>query len=142
MRSKRLDIFISYRREGGEHLAGRISDALRFSGFQVFMDVEDLPSGKFNIALFKRIEQATDFIVVMTPGCLDRCNSEQDWLRQEIRCAIERGRNIVPVLARGFQMPTQADLPPDIEEVVGFNGLPIDNNMFDASISKLVKAFL
>jgi len=45
------DIFISYRRDGGEYLAGRVKDALRSRGFSVFMDVEDLKSWKFYEAL-------------------------------------------------------------------------------------------
>jgi hypothetical protein len=53
------DIFISYRRNGGEHLAGRVKDALKNRGFSVFMDVEDLKSGKFDTALLKEIEETT-----------------------------------------------------------------------------------
>jgi hypothetical protein len=64
------DIFISYRREGGEHLAGRVKDALKNRGFSVFMDVEDLKSGKFDEALLGKIEDATDVLVILTPGCL------------------------------------------------------------------------
>jgi hypothetical protein len=59
-------VFISYRRDGGEHLAGRIKDALKSRGFSVFMDVEDLKSGKFDTALLKKIEETSDVLVMAT----------------------------------------------------------------------------
>lgn len=136
------DIFISYRREGGEHLAGRVKDALKARGFSVFMDVEDLKSGKFNSALFSEIERATDFLLILTPGCLDRCKNEGDWLRQEIRHAIKWERNLVPILARGFQMPPAETLPADIAELVDYNGPTPSHELFEASMDRLVSTFL
>lgn len=139
---KHHEIFISYRREGGEHLAGRVKDALKIRGFSVFLDVEDLKSGKFNEALLDKIEYATDFIVILTPGCLDRCKNEDDWLRKEIRHAIKCRCNIVPVLARGFQMPLPQALPSDIEELPWYNGLTPAHELFEASMDRLVSTFL
>jgi hypothetical protein len=136
------DVFISYRRDGGEHLAGRIKDALKSRGFSVFMDVEDLKSGKFDLALLREIEAATDVVVILTPGCLERCKNEDDWFRQEIRHAIKCERNIVPILARDFQMPSPATLAPDIAELVTYNGLTPASELFEASIDRLVSKFL
>ena len=136
------NIFISYRRDGGKHLAGRIKDALKTRGFSVFMDIEDLKSGRFNSALFAVIEEATDVIAILTPGCLDWCNNEDDWLRQEIGYAIKCKKNIVPIIARGFQMPSAKTLPPDIAELVEFNGFTPSRELFEASMDKLVSMFL
>jgi hypothetical protein len=136
------DIFISYRRDGGEHLAARVKDALKARGFSVFMDIEDLKSGKFNEALFQKIEAATDFLVILTPGCLERCRDEEDWLRKEMRYAIERKRNIVPILARGFQMPPPQTLPAEIAELPNYNGLAPAHELFEASVDRLVSKFL
>ena len=44
----KYQIFISYRREGGAELAGRITDQLKSLGYKVFFDVETMRSGKFN----------------------------------------------------------------------------------------------
>jgi hypothetical protein len=73
---------------------------------------------------------------------LGRCQNEGDWLRQEIRHAIDRKRNIVPILARGFQMPLPQALPPDIAELPKFNGLTPAHELFEASIDRLVSTFL
>jgi len=139
---KAHDIFISYRRDGGEHLAGRVKDALERRGFSAFLDVEDLKSGKFNEALLRKIEDATDFIVILTPGCLERCKNEGDWLRREIRHAIEKKRNVVPVLARGFEMPIAAALPNDIADLPEYNGITPAHELFEASIDRLASKYL
>jgi len=141
-RSQRKDIFISYRREGGEYLAGRIHDALKNRGFSVFMDVENLKNGKFTEALLGVIESATDVIVVLTPECLDRCKNKDDWFRREIRHAIKCKRNVVPIMARGFEMPNPKALPSDIAELPTFNALTPAHELFEASIDKLVLTFL
>ncbi len=136
------DIFISYRRDGGEHLAGRVKDALERRGFSAFLDVEDLKSGKFNEALLRKIEDATDFIVILTPGCLERCKNDGDWLRREIRHAIQKERNVVPIMARGFEMPLAAALPDDIADLPEYNGLTPAHELFEASIDRLVSKYL
>jgi hypothetical protein len=106
------------------------------------MDVEDLKSGRFDVALLREIEEATDVVVIMTPGCLDRCKNEDDWLRQEVRHAIKCHRNIVPIFARGFEMPSPTTLPSDIAELLTYNGLTPASEMFEASIDRLVSKFL
>lgn len=136
------DIFISYRRRGGEHLAGRIADALKSKGFAAFMDVDDLRAGKFDEALVGTIHEAKDVLVILTPGCLERCNDESDWLRREIREAIRQERNIVPIVARGFEMPCAADLPDDIASLPSYQALLLDHELFNECIIKLVRLYL
>ena len=45
---KEYDIFISYRRDGGESTAKILRDKLTELGYSVFFDVESLRSGDFN----------------------------------------------------------------------------------------------
>ena len=45
---KKADIFISYRREGGEDAAVQILDALREIGYDVFLDFDSLRVGAFD----------------------------------------------------------------------------------------------
>jgi hypothetical protein len=136
------DVFISYRRKGGEHLAGRIKEALGLRGFSIFMDVEDLKAGKFDEALFREIEEAKDVLVIMTEDCLDRCKNEDDWFRQEIRHAIKCNSNIVPILDGGFQMPPPANLPSDISSLTSYNGCRVTHEMFKANMEDLASNFL
>jgi len=133
--SKANGVFISYRRDGGDGLAGRVRDALRQRGYRVFLDVEDLRSGKFNEALFSQIERSTDFVVILSAGALDRCVNDGDWVRLEIAHALKLRKNIVPVLGRNFHFPKE--LPADIADLRHYNGIGASHDFFEASMDKL-----
>ena len=60
MKTMKYDIFISYRRDGGDTLAQLIYDRLTDRGYSVFLDIESLRSGKFNEKLFSVIDECRD----------------------------------------------------------------------------------
>jgi len=132
-------VFITYRRDTGSETARLVKESLQKRGYReedVFLDVENLRSGRFNQELFDRIEAATDVVVILTPGCLDRCKDPEDWVRQEVAHAIQCKKNIVPVMARGFVFPT--GLPDDIRALSTYHGIAPSYELFDASMDKLV----
>ncbi len=133
------DVFLSYRRDGGEYTARILRDRLEDMGYRVFFDVESLRAGDFNVKLYSVIEECKDFIIVLSPGGLDRCANEGDWVRLEIAHALKNGRNIVPVMLRGFSFPDA--LPEDIDALRYKNALEANSEFFDAFIAKL-KTFL
>lgn len=101
------DIFISYRREGGVHAAKEIALELRERGYSVFFDGKSISSGRFWDTIRESVEACSDFLVVLTPGALDRCaaGSEIDFVAREISLAMSLGKNIVPVMTDGFSFP-------------------------------------
>lgn len=134
---KKYDIFISYRREGGFETAQMISQHLKYKGYNVFFDLENLrESGKFNERLISVIENCKDFVVVFPPDHIERLYSEDDWVRTELACAIRNQKNIIPILLRDFKFPKE--LPDNINEVRFYQGVAAgDYNYFDASMEKL-----
>jgi len=139
---KNFEIFISYRRsEGGFETANIIHDRLTRSGYKVFMDVENLRSGKFNEQLYNQIDNCKDFIVVLGPRSLERCKNEDDWLRLEISHAIKKEKNIIPVFLRNFTIP-EDPLPKDISELLNFEGIEASHVFFNAFLEKLKKLLL
>ena len=114
---KKDNVFISYRREGGIYLAMHIKNALQERGYAVFMDIEDLRNGPFNSALYEKIEDTPNFIIILSKGALDRCYKISDWVRKEIAHAIKCNRNIVPIIELGFIMPAASALPGDISDI-------------------------
>lgn len=132
---QKYDIFISYRRQGGESTARILCERFTDMGYKVFFDVEHLRSGNFNTALYSVIEECSDFFLVLSPNALDRCANENDWVRNEVSHALRHGKNIVPILLRGFEFPQT--LPPDIESVRFMNGLEASSEFFDAFVDKL-----
>ncbi len=142
MKTKQLNyqIFISYRRSNGFETANLIADRLRNAGYSVFFDIESLKSGKFNEQLYQVIEDCTDFILVLPENGLDRCHNEGDWVRLETLHALENGKNIIPVMLKGFEWPEQ--MPEGMEELPKFQGVAANSyEHFDASIEKL-KSYL
>ncbi len=135
--NQHYDVFISYRRDGGEYLALNLYERLKDRGFSVFRDVESLRSGNFNTSLYDVLAFCNDVIILLSPNGLDRCVNENDWVRKEIAYAIETGKNIIPIFMPGFEWPDF--LPPDINEVRYMNGLTSTTVYFDEFIEKLME---
>ena len=133
---KAYDIFISYRRKEGADTAKHLRDVLTSKGYRVFFDTDSLRSGDFNTELLRVIEECKDFIVILTPGALDRCVNENDWVRQEIACALKHNKNIVPVISSDFTFPET--LPEEIDELRFKNGVTASVEYFDALVDKLL----
>lgn len=131
----KYDIFISYRRDGGEYTAKIIRDRLEALGYHVFFDVESLRSGDFNTRLYSVIDECRDFLIIMSPGCLTRCAQEDDWVRRELEYALAKEKNIIPVLLRGFTFPDT--LPASLEPIRFKNGIEANSEFFDAFLDKL-----
>lgn len=86
-----LDVFISYRRSNGSNLASLLKVYLQLNGKCVFLDVDGLKAGKFDINILKSIRQAKNFILVLTKSALDRCmgdHERKDWLHKVQICWI------------------------------------------------------
>lgn len=136
----KCDIFISYRRDGGDMTAMHIYQALRERGYDVFYDLEVLRAGKFNDALLEYIGSCRDFILILSPHALDRCTDESDWVRKEIAEALRLKKNIIPVMMNGFAFPQT--LPEDIDDVRYQNGLTSTTEYFMESVNRLCSKYL
>ena len=133
----KYDIFISYRRENGADAAKHLRDILVAKGYSVFFDTDSLQSGDFNRALLGFIENCTDFIIILSPNALDRCVNENDWVRQELACALRNGKYIIPVMHKNFHFPEE--LPEEINDIRWKNGITVNIEYFDAMVNKLIK---
>ncbi len=110
-----FDTFISYRRAGGADIAARVYDFLRLKGLNPFYDMTGMEAGRFDEQLKMRLIQAENFILILSPGALDRCTSEEDWVRMEISTAIEYNLNIIALQDDEFIYPSQ--LPEQIQTI-------------------------
>jgi len=136
----KCDIFISYRRDGGDMTAMYIYQALKERGYNVFYDLEVLRAGKFNDALLENIRACKDFVLILSPHALDRCGDENDWVRKEIAEALRQKKNIIPVMLNGFVFPEQ--LPEEIDDVRYQNGLTATTEYFMESVNRLCSRYL
>jgi hypothetical protein len=116
-----MDIFISYRREGGLDFSGRLYEKLVTNNYTVFYDLEGMKAGRFDTQLYKKIERSDNFVLILSPHSLDRCDKEDDWVRLEIEKALELKKNIILILMQGFKFPD--NLPPSLEIIKNFQGI-------------------
>lgn len=140
---KEYDIFISYRREGGKEYARNLTSELVSRGFHPFLDYDELEDGKFDKRITDAIESAPVFLFILTPGALDRCVNEEDWVRKEILHAIKHHRHIVPVdIDKQFtSFPADKNFPQEIIDALGqYQFSQIQNEtLYKESIDKMVR---
>ncbi|MBQ8147132.1 MAG: SPFH domain-containing protein [Clostridia bacterium] len=130
-------IFISYRRDGGDTTAKLICETLKNKGYTVFFDYDSLKGGCFDNRLLDAIDKCSDVVLILPKNALARCKNENDWVRQEIRCALTKKKNIIPVMLDGFSFPKK--LPPDIQDVSRYNGVRFRMDFFEAVIDKIIE---
>jgi hypothetical protein len=135
--ARKYDGFISYRRSGGSDAALAIRAHLQLRGLNTFLDVEGLDSGAFGPQLLREIEQTPSFLLILTPGSLDRCQQPGDWLRQEIAHAIQTRRNLIPILKDSYSFPPASALPPDLCALPGYQAVPYVHDFFPAVIDRI-----
>jgi DNA polymerase len=142
-------IFISYRRADSGGHSGRLRDhVVRYvPEDDVFMDTEGIPPGAdFVEMLDKEVTSCAVFLAVIGPswaaddGGTRRIDQEQDFVRTEVRLAIQHGKHIIPVLVGGAKMPTAAQLPDDIAALARRNAVEIRDRHFASDVAQLVEA--
>jgi tetratricopeptide (TPR) repeat protein len=136
-------VFISYRRSVASFIARAIFGDLRAHGYDVFMDVESIDSGTFDTIILNQIAARAHFLLILTPGTLERCAEPGDWLRREIEEALRLNRNIVPLFINNFDMNTGTTyLTGALVDLSRFNGLNVPHDYFDPAMEKLRTRFL
>lgn len=141
MRQKKYDIFISYRRDnGGKELARILYGELRKRKYSVFLDCEELIDGTFGPQIYDAINSAKLFLFILSANSLNRCNEEDDWVRQEILYAIKCKKHIVPINVDGAFTTFPCDIPSEIIKALGDEQQTEIHlgHLFDVSIKKLV----
>jgi len=131
--------FISYRRQDCTDIALLIAAELSNRGLPAFLDISGLQASHFDTQLLHRIEQAQNFILILSPRSLDRIRDEEDWVRKEIEHAIARKKNIIPVVLPGFEFPLPKDLPAGISELPRYQAISYSREFFAATMDKLVE---
>lgn len=136
-------VFISYRRRVDAYLARAVFANLKEHGYDVFMDVESIDSGTFDTIILNQIAARAHFIVILTPGTLERVKDTGDWLRIEIERALELERNIVPVMTSDFSFgDSKPYLTGTLKNLPRYNGVTIHHDYFDDAMKKLRERFL
>jgi hypothetical protein len=124
------NIFISYRRQDSRDVAGRMCDRLlrHYQQKEIFWDIDDISPGQdFRARVRQEIGRTSIVLAMIGPHWLQcrsaagarRIDEPDDMVRTEIEIALERGREIVPVLVNDAHMPLAAELPASIRALAG-----------------------
>ena len=144
-------IFVSYRRQGTSHIAGRLSDRLanRFGEDQVFIDVDTIEPGvDFAEEINRAVATCKVLLAVIGPNWLTatdeqgrrRLDDPDDIVRLEIEAALARDVLVIPILTEGAVMPGREDLPESLAGLARRNALVIRHESFRSDAGRLVTA--
>ena len=134
---ERYDVFISYRRDGGEGIARSLYDRLTGRGYSVAYDREALSAGRFDGQLLRAMSNCKDVIVILNNGVELSKLPPDNMFMQEITFALKTERNVIPLMMDRFKFP--AELPPDISGLAMRNGIGADMEYFDSAVGKLCR---
>ena len=145
------NIFISYRREDAPASARLIYEELTkwFGDGNVFMDVEQIALGdNWKDILNQRVARCDAMLAVIGPHWLAAANSEgkrrlddpEDFVRWEIREALKRGKQVIPVLVDGARLLDARELPPDLAALAGLQAQSVTHDKFDKDVETLIEA--
>ena len=98
-----MDVFISYRRDGGESWAPLIKEELRKRGVFAYLDKHNMKNGNFDDSLKTNIRNAPNFLLILSKGIFQK-REGTDWVREEIKYATEIKRNIICVMVNGYDI--------------------------------------
>jgi hypothetical protein len=149
-------IFLSYRREDSEHIAGRLYDRLkaRFGRGNVFMDLDTIPFGvDFREHLGQAVARCDVLLAVIGEAWLDvrfengprqgqrRLDDPADFVRIEVESALARNIPVIPVLVGKAAMPAEQELPQGTLRALAFrNAAEVRSGRdFHDHVSRLIR---
>lgn len=113
------DIFISYKNDNaGNNFASRLTADLEHAGYGVYFNSHQQKGGTFPERLRDGIKRCTDFVLIVSQGCLDQLKKHEkiDWIREEILTAYTNGKHIIPIILENVTMPSdESEWPEDLK---------------------------
>jgi TIR domain len=142
-------VFVSYRRsDSGPYarmLQVRLSHHLPTT--PVFMDLDSIEAGTdFAEAIKAGVYSCRVLVALIGPKWLTlddgeghrRLDDPDDYVRFEIRTALERCARVIPVLVDGATMPERQQLPDDLVKLARLNALQMSYDRYEYDESRLV----
>lgn len=137
-------VFISYRREPiASAIAGRLKQSLTYRNYNVFLDVDQARAGKWAERMRTEVQARSHFLLLLTPGSLDRCVNEHDCVREEFELALSSGRNIVPVCVGSAVLEEMKQQSPEsMKSLFEYAAAKLRSDEFEGDVEDLVANFI
>jgi hypothetical protein len=142
--SESNSVFISYRRDASAYLTLAVYQDLHTNGIDAFYDIENIDAGQFDTVILNQIAARPYFMLILTPGTLERCVESGDWVRQEIEHALRLKRVIVPLHTPEFDFgDIERYLPgTTAAELKRFNAIEVPARYFRYAMTDVRTRFL
>jgi pterin-4a-carbinolamine dehydratase len=146
-------LFISYRRQDTQWIARALYRHLSegFGAHHIFMDRIEIRGGdQWKSKIDDALQKSTAVLVIIGPQWLDiydnyrrlRIDNENDWVRTEIRVALNHRKLLIPLYVDGADLITDPrHLPGDIQGLIDSQGIVLNENNWDAGLYDLVRRF-
>ena len=142
-------IFISYRRDETAAWAIMMNERLaeRFGADKIFMDMDSIAPGDDFVEVIKSKVGACEVLVVVIGRawltCTDesgrrRLDNHDDFVRLEVKAALERGIRVIPVLVNGARPPRPEEVPDDLSPLCHRNALALTDVGYRQDLGRLV----
>lgn len=142
----RKDIFISYKNDGsGNQFANRLCRDLEDLGYSVYFNSNEERAHNFPDRLANAIQGCKDFVLILSQGCLDQLKQHDtiDWVREEVLCAYQSQKHIIPILMEGVELPRNAeDMPEDLRFLPHIDAIKFPEQYLTSPFLILIKTLL
>jgi CHASE2 domain-containing sensor protein len=148
----RHKIFLSYRRDDAQTIAGRLFDWLvrQFGREQIFLDTDKIAAGdEFPRVLETRLAESDVVIALIGPRWLSashergrRLDHPDDFVRREVEGALASDKRLIPVLVGDARMPDADALPEPLKPLAKHNAVQIGDATFERDFDALVDEIL
>lgn len=139
------DIFVSYRRTdakgniSGRDIARLLSKEFKLYGYKTFFDYSELQDNDFAKTIIPAVRNCKVFALVLTKDAMDRCCNESDWVRQEIKTAIDSNVKIIIVNPDNSFNGWPESFPDELACIKTIQMSSIDmNSNFEVTVKKMI----
>ena len=142
-------IFVSYRQQDTAWPASALYQRLveRFGEQHVFKDIDNIRLGEdFVQKITDEVEKCDILLALIGNGWLlpdengrRRIDEPNDFVRLEIKTALDRNVMLIPILVDGASMPSADNLPSDINALVRRQALGLNPHLFRGSTERTAR---
>lgn len=144
-------IFLSYRRADAPAYARLLQHALRdrIPDAHVFMDMDAIEAGVDFVRVIREAINSCAVLVAVIGRQWATLTDEQgrrriddpdDYVRFEVRAALERGVRVIPVLVDGARPLQREHLPSELYELAALNALEVSHSHYDFDVDRLLNS--
>lgn len=136
-----MEIFVSYRHEDWPFTQRLVAQLGQFIGGTIFMDSTGIDDPDFTQSIEQHLQQSNVVLLVVSQYTFasERIERPDDWIRREMRLALQHEKHLVLVGVNGLTLPLPTDVPEDIRDVLRRQGVPFYPEFFDAAVERLAE---